>query len=245
MEEAALSLGASKFHIFRTVTLPLLAPGIAASFMLLFVESLADLGNPLLLGGNVTVLSTEIYMAVAGQFDQQRGAALSLILLIPTLTVFLLQHYYISRRSYVAVTGKPTTGRIFVKEPVTRWTFIILTWLTLALVLVLYLSILVGSFTKLWGIDWTPDFTNYQVAFTRGLNATLSTTFLSAVATPIAGLMGMVIAFLVVRRTFAGKQVLDFVSNPRRCTGYNLGHRLHHRIHQSAVVFGPNRVHVA
>ena len=47
----------------------------------------------------------------------------------------------------------------------------------------------------------------------RGLNAILSTTFLSAVATPIAGLVGMVIAFMVVRRTFAGKQTLDFVSN--------------------------------
>ena len=153
MEEAALSLGASKFHIFRTVTLPLLAPGIAASFLLLFVESLADLGNPLLIAGNATVLSVEIYLAVAGQFDQQKAASLSVILLIPTLTLFLLQRYYIGRRSYIAVTGKPTTGRIFVKEPVIRWTFIVLTLLTLALVLLLYFSILAGSFTKLWGID--------------------------------------------------------------------------------------------
>ena len=213
MEEAALSLGASKFHIFRTVTLPLLAPGIAASFLLLFVESLADLGNPLLLGGNDTVLSTEIYLAVAGQFDQQKAASLSLILLIPTLTVFLLQRYYIGRRSYVAVTGKPTTGRIFVKEPVTRWTFIILTLLTLLLVLLLYFSILAGSFTKLWGIDNTFDLSNYATALTRGLNPILSTTFLSAVATPLAGLLGMIIAFLVVRRVFMGKQTLDFVSN--------------------------------
>jgi iron(III) transport system permease protein len=213
MEEAALSLGASKFHIFRTVTLPLLAPGIAASFLLLFVESLADLGNPLLLGGNATVLSTEIYLAVAGQFDQQKASTLSLILLIPTLTIFLLQRYFIGRRSYVAVTGKPTTGRIFVKEPVTRWTFIVLTLLTLALVLLLYLSILAGSFTKLWGIDNTLELGNYIVAFTRGLNPLLSTTFLSTVATPLAGLLGMVIAFLVVRRVFVGKQTLDFVSN--------------------------------
>ena len=73
MEEAALSLGASKFHIFRTVTLPLLIPGLAGSFLLLFVESLADLGNPLLLGGNATVLSTEIYLAVNGQYDQQKA----------------------------------------------------------------------------------------------------------------------------------------------------------------------------
>jgi iron(III) transport system permease protein len=213
MEEAALSLGASKFHIFRTVTLPLLAPGLAASFLLLFVESLADLGNPLLLGGNQPLLATEIYLSVAGQFDQQKAASLSLVLLLPTLIVFLLQRYYIGRRSYVAVTGKPTTGRIFVKEPVTRWTFIILTLLTLALVLLLYLSILAGSFTRRWGIDSTPEFTNYITAMTRGLNAVLSTTFLSAVATPLAGLIGMVIAFLVVRRIFMGKQMLDFVSN--------------------------------
>lgn len=213
MEEAALSLGASKFHIFRTVTLPLLAPGIAASFLLLFVESLADLGNPLLIAGNATVLSVEIYLSVAGQFDQQKAASLSVILLIPTLTLFLIQRYYIGRRSYIAVTGKPTTGRIFVKEPVTRWTFIVLTLLTLALVLLLYFSILAGSFTKLWGIDNRLELTNYVVAFTRGLNALLSTTFLSAVATPLAGVIGMVIAFMVVRRVFVGKQTLDFVSN--------------------------------
>jgi iron(III) transport system permease protein len=213
MEEAALSLGASKFHIFRTVTLPLLAPGIAASFLLLFVESLADLGNPLLLAGNATVLSVEIYLSVAGQFDQQKAASLSLILLIPTLTVFLLQRYFIGRRSYIAVTGKPTTGRIFVKEPVTRWTFITLTLLSLALVLLLYFTILAGSFTKLWGIDNTFELGNYVTAFTRGLNPILSTTFLSAVATPLAGLIGMIIAFLVVRRVFVGKQTLDFVSN--------------------------------
>ncbi len=213
MEEAALSLGASKFHIFRTVTLPLLAPGIAASFLLLFVESLADLGNPLLLGGNDPVLATEIYLSVAGEFNQQKAAALSLVLLIPTLTVFLLQRYYISRRSYIAVTGKPTTGRIFVKEPAIRWTFIVLTLLTLALVLLLYFSILAGSFTRLWGIDNTIVFTNYVTAFSRGLNPLLSTTYLSALATPIAGLMGMIIAFLVVRRAFFGKQTLDFTSN--------------------------------
>ena len=213
MEEAALSLGASKFHIFRTVTMPLLVPGLAGSFLLLFVESLADLGNPLLLGGNTTVLSTEIFLAINGQYDQQKAAALSLVLLIPTLTVFLLQRYYVSRRSYVSVTGKPTTGQIMVKEPFIRWSFITITFLTLALIFILYLSIFVGSFTRMWGIDYTPDMSHYGAALGRGLNAILSTTFLSAVATPIAGLAGMVIAYMVVRKTFVGKQTLDFVSN--------------------------------
>ncbi|MEZ4619649.1 MAG: iron ABC transporter permease [Caldilineaceae bacterium] len=213
IEEVALSLGASKGHIFRTVTIPLLIPGLAGSFMLLFVESLADLGNPLLLAGNTNVLAVEIYLAINGLFDQQRGAALSLILLIPTLAVFLFQYYYVSRRSYVSVTGKPTGGRILVKEPVTRWSFISFTALTLLLVMALYLSILLGSLTRLWGVDYTPDLSHYATALSRGLNAILSTTFLSAVATPVAGLLGMVIAFLVVRRQFAGKQALDFASN--------------------------------
>ncbi len=213
VEEAALSLGASKFHIFRTVTLPLLIPGLAGSFLLLFVESLADLGNPLLLGGNTTVLSVEIFLAINGQYDQQKGAALSLVLLIPTLTVFLLQRYYVSRRSYIAVTGKPTGGQLQVKEPVIRWSFIIVATLMLLLILMLYLSIFVGSITRLWGIDYSLDLSHYGDALGRGLNAILSTTFLSAVATPIAGIAGMVIAFLVVRKAFSGKQALDFVSN--------------------------------
>ena len=180
--EAALSLGASKGHIFRTVTLPLLIPGLAGSFLLLFVESLADLGNPLLLSGNSSVLATDIYLAVNGQFDQQKGAAFSLVLLIPTLTIFLLQRYYVGKRSYVAVTGKPTGGQLPVKEPLIRWSFITVTVLTLILVMALYFSILWGSFTTLWGINYTLNLGNYATAFSRGLNAILSTTFLSAVA---------------------------------------------------------------
>lgn len=213
MEEAAQSLGASKLHILRTVTLPLLVPGFAGSFLLLFVESLADLGNPLLLTGTRNVLSTEIFLAVNGEYNQQKAAALSLVLLIPTLTVFILQRYWVSRRSYVSITGKPTGGQLQIKEWYIRWPFVILTTLSLALVAVLYASIAIGSFTRLWGVDFSLTFDNYRIAFQRGIEAILDTTFLSAITTPIAGVLGMIIAFLVVRRQFSGKESLDFVSN--------------------------------
>lgn len=214
MEEAALSLGASKWHIFRTITLPLLTPGIAASFLLMFVEALADLGNPIFIAGNVTVLSTQIWIAVNGEFNQQKGAALSLILLLPTLTVFILQRYWVSRKSYISVTGKPTGGGAgFVKEPLIRWTFITLTFLVLLLIIALYAAIFLGSITRLWGIDFTLDFSHYNRMFAAGLTAILDTTFLSALATPIAGIAGMVIAYLVVRKSFSGKEALDFASN--------------------------------
>jgi iron(III) transport system permease protein len=213
MEEAALSMGASKFHIFRTVTLPLLVPGLAGSFLLLFVEALADLGNPLLIAGNTTVLSAEIFLAVNGEFNQQKGAALSLVLLIPTLTLFLVQNYWVSRRSYISVTGKPTGGQLTVKEPLIRWSFISASVLSLLLILTLYLSIVVGSVTRLWGIDYSLDFRYFAVALNRGLEAIIDTTFLSAVATPVAGLIGMVVAFMVIRKRFSGKEALDFFSN--------------------------------
>ena len=211
-EEAAQSLGASRWHIFRTVTLPLLAPGFASAFLLLFVEALADLANPLLIAGNTTVLSSQIWIAVNGEYDQVKGAALSVVLLIPTLTVFLLQRYWISRRSYVSVTGKPTGGMARVQDPRLRWTFILLTTLASLLIVALYGTILVGSLTKVWGVDYSLDLRHYSMAIQRGLKALLDTTFLSAVATPIAGVIGMLAAWLIVRRSFSGREALDFTS---------------------------------
>jgi iron(III) transport system permease protein len=213
MEEAAHSLGAGKFHIFRTVTLPLLIPGIAGSFLLLFVESLADLGNPLFISGNYTVLSAQIFLAVAGEYDYQKASALAFVLLLPTLVVFLVQRYYVTRRSYVSVTGKPTAGQLLVKEAWIRWPFIITTYLVCALIVVLYVAVIYGSFAAAWGVDYTPTLTWWKQMVTRGIESILDTTFLSAYATPIAGLTGMVIAFLVVRKRFSGKDAVDFVSN--------------------------------
>jgi ABC-type Fe3+ transport system permease subunit len=62
-------------------------------------------------------------------------------------------------------------------------------------------------------VDYRPDFQHYAVAITRGIEAFMDTTFLSAVATPIAGVTGVVIAYLVVRKAFRGKETLDFLSN--------------------------------
>ncbi len=213
MEEAAHSLGASKLHIFRTVTLPLLIPGIAGSFLLLFVESLADLGNPLFIAGNVTVLSAQIFLAVAGEYDYQKASALAVVLLIPTLIVFLVQRYYVTRRSYISVTGKPTGGQIVERESWIRWPFLLITYACCALIVLLYATVIFGSFSEAWGVDYTPTLRWWQHTLTRGIEAILDTTFLSALATPVAALIGMVIAFLVVRKRFSGKNVLDFGSN--------------------------------
>ncbi|HEY9076430.1 MAG TPA: ABC transporter permease subunit [Anaerolineaceae bacterium] len=213
LEEAAESLGAGRLHVFRTVILPLLIPGIAGSFLLLFVESLADLGNPLFISGNVTVLSAQIFLAVIGEYDYQKASALSLVLLIPTLLIFLVQRYYVNRRSYISVTGKPTTGVIVEKNPIIRWFFIAVAYLICATIILIYATIIYGSFSTAWGVDFTPTMRWWEQTVTRGIEAILDTTFLSALATPFAAILGMIIAFLVVRKRFSGKEALDFSSN--------------------------------
>ena len=213
LEEAAASLRASRWHIFRTVTLPLLIPGIAGSFLLLFVESLADLGNPLFIAGNRTVLSAQIFLAVIGEFDYQKASALSLILIIPTLLLFMVQRYYVNRRSYISVTGKPSSAQITEKDPVIRWAFNIVAYLICAFVILLYATIVYGSFSYTWGVDFTPTLRHWSMVVTRGVEAILDTTFLSVLATPFAAFLGMVIAWLVVRKNFSGKEALDFASN--------------------------------
>jgi len=213
LDEAAENLGASKFRVFRTVTLPMLIPGLAGSFLLLFVESLADLGNPLFIAGNTTVLSAQIFIAINGEYDQQKGAALSLVLLLPTLTMFLLQRYWVSRRSYVTVTGKPSGRTLPATVWYMRWPCILTTYGVMFLIFALYMTIVVGSFTRVWGVDYTPDLRHYATAMTRGIEAFMDTVFLSAVATPLAGVAGMLIAYLVVRKMFSGTEGLDFVSN--------------------------------
>ncbi|MFA5837380.1 MAG: iron ABC transporter permease [Bellilinea sp.] len=213
MEEAAASLGASRFHIFFTITLPLLIPGIAGSFLLLFVESLADLGNPLFIAGNRTVLSAQIFLAVIGEYDYQKASALSLVLIIPTLLIFLVQRYYVNRRAYISVTGKPSGSQVVEKSPVIRWGFNVAAYVICGFVILLYATIIYGSFSEAWGVDFTPTLRHWQLILTRGVEAILDTTFLSALATPFAAILGMAIAWLVVRKNFSGKQALDFTSN--------------------------------
>jgi iron(III) transport system permease protein len=211
LDEAAANLGSSKLRTFRKVTLPLLLPGIASGFLLLFVEALADLGNPIVLGGNFTVLSSRLYIAIIGQYDMLTGSVLAVLLLVPSLVVYFVHRYYAERASVVSVTGKPTGRPMEVSGRLARWVLVGIVTLIAGLIVLLYGTIVVGSFTKLLGIDHTFTLKNYEaVLFGYGTEAVTDTTLLASIATPLAGLLGVIIAFLVVRGRFRGRGALDF-----------------------------------
>lgn len=223
MEEAAQTLRANRWQTFRTVSLPLMRPGLANAFLLGFIESMADFGNPLVLGGNYDVLSTEIFFAIVGaQYDQGRAAVLAIVLLGFTLAAFYIQRFWLGRKSYTTVTGKGDAG---VHPEMPRGLAlpvyaIAALWATFTVVI--YGMILYGSVVQLWGVDNTLTFKHYLTAFSIRLenggirwtgsawDSFWTTMLISTVAAPLTAAVGLITAYLLTRQDFAGKRSFEF-----------------------------------
>ena len=212
LEEASMDLGASRAKVFSTVTLPLAIPGIASAWLLVFIQSMADFGNPMVISGNFRVLSVQAFLQITGMYDLPRGSTLAILLLVPTLIAFFVQKYWVSRKSYVTVTGKPTGATIkklewYIKAPV--YSFCVF---FAVIVFLFYGMIVYGSFQTLWGVDATLTLRNYIETFQVGKDYLIDSLTLATIATPITGILGMFLAFLIVRKKFIGKGLMEFVS---------------------------------
>ena len=212
LDEAGSSLGASKWRVFRTVTLPLLIPGFAGSFLLLFIESIADLANPLIIGGSYTVLASRAYMAINGDYDIPMAAGYSFLLLLPALIVFLVQRYWAQRRSVVSVTGKPSGRTTQVTSPVAKTFLLTITGLLTLLIFMVYATVIYGAFVKIIGVENSFTLEHFRYLLDGFANAAVkTTTILALIATPLAGIFGMLLAWLIVRKVRRGSEVLDFL----------------------------------
>ena len=212
IEEAALDMGASKLRTFLTVTLPLAVPGIASAMLLVFIRSLEDFGNPVVIQGRFRVLTVAIYHAAVGRYNLPLGATLAIFMLIPTLMIFVVQKYYVARRSYVTVTGKPSGIGLKTTERRIKIPIFIAMSLLAGGILLMYGVVLFGSFTKLWGYDNTLTWANYRYVFSVGGQYIWDTLKIALIATPVGGLLSIMIAYLVVRKRFLGRGAMEFTS---------------------------------
>lgn len=212
MEEAAQTLRASRWRLFHTVTWPLLRPGIANAFLLCVIESLADFGNPLILGGGVPFLPTEVFFAIEGRFNQHEAAVYGVVLLAMTVGVFVLQHYWLRRASYVTVTGKPSGGNPSPLPGALEYPMTLAFGLWTLLGILLYASVFFGSFVKLWGFNNTFTLEHYEALRTSGFGVFLNTARLAAIAAVPSALVGFLIAYVVGRLNFPGRSLLEFTS---------------------------------
>lgn len=226
LEEAAQTLRASRARVFRTVTWPLLRPAVAAAFLLAFVESLSDFGNPLVLGGSYEVLSTKIFFAVAGaQHDPGRAAVLALILLALTLVAFWLQTIWLGRASYVTVTGKGDSGVPLPLPALVRGFSLaaVIPWVVLTIIV--YGIIAAGGFVNDIGRGdmtgtWRHFVTGFSIEWTdRGLyfsgsawDSFFVTVGVSALAAPLTAAVGLLTAYVLSRHDFVGKRAFEFLT---------------------------------
>jgi iron(III) transport system permease protein len=214
IEGMALSLGASRWRVFRTVTLPLTIPGLANAFLLLFAASLADFATPLILAGNsFPVLPTQAFLQITGLFDLRGGAVLSFVLLVPALIVFLLQRYWVSRRYYVTVTGKGAGQAPFASvSPGARNLLLLICALITLVIVYFYALLLYASLVVALGANYAFTLQHYRVIFTDGLKAIHDTLIIAGFAMPLGGLYGILLGYLVAKKSFAGRRSMELVS---------------------------------
>jgi len=213
LEEATRDMGASRWKVFTSVTLPLMLPGLGNAFLVTFIESVADFANPMLIGGDYDTLATTIYLQVTGAYDSTGAAAMSVVLLSLTLVLFLIQKYYLEKKTATTLTGKASRARMPIEDKSVTVPLTCFCLLAALFVTIMYIMVPFGALFKLWGRDYSLSLKWFQYMFkTSGLKAFRDSIVLSLIAAPLTALLSMVISYLVVKKRFKAKGFIEFVS---------------------------------
>ena len=215
LEEAARDMGASRWRVFTSVTLPLLLPGLGNAFLVTFIESIADFANPMIIGGSYDTLATTIYLQITGSYDKPGAAAMAVVLLCITLLMFVVQKYYLEAKTAATLTGKASRARMLIEDKSVKVPLTILCALAAGFVILMYLCVPIGACFPTWGFKFFPLTGKwFGLVFTRyhGLQAFRDSFVLSMISAPITALLSMIISYLVVKRRFKAKGFIEAVS---------------------------------
>jgi iron(III) transport system permease protein len=210
LEAAAQTLGAEGLAVFRTITLPLARPAVAGAALLVAIYVLADFANPLIVGGDFPLLATEAWYRIDGWGDVRGATLLASTLLPPAVFLFVLERYWVGRRSYVVISGRGSTLERSPMPPLLRWSLVGFCALVAAVVASLYFGVVVGAFTETWGVDWTPTLHQWRVAGAKADHVGHSVLY-AALAGLAATLLATVTAYLVDQRAMPARRTVDFL----------------------------------
>jgi ABC-type Fe3+ transport system permease subunit len=223
LEEQGENMGATGFKLFRSVTLPLAMPGIQAGAILTFILSIEDLGSPIVFFDSDQARKTlayQVYDSIATQTGviNPKGPALGIILLTFALIGFLAIRKYAALRSYASGTKggqwNPRTRRLTRRATLLLYAALVP---LLFLALIPQMSVIILSFTGSWSTGsvlpdvWTLG--NYAVlwAYPSVTTSIQYSLIYGLIATVIIVLLGTSAAYLVERRNFPGKTILDLL----------------------------------
>lgn len=214
LSEAAESLGAIGWKKIKDIVLPLILPTILAAGFLVFMRVLADFGTPKLIGEGFRTLPTLIYDSFIGDLtsDRRLAATISVIIIIFTAALFLVQRY-ISGLRKIEMTAlnpmEPKKEKGF-KNIISHFLVYLFTFLAILPTVV----ILHNSFRNSRGTVYLPgySFVNYSNAF-RTLSHTIKNTYLfSFIAIILVVIIGVIIAYTSVRKQSKITNILDVIS---------------------------------
>ena len=215
LEEAARDMGASRWKVFTSVTLPLMLPGLGNAFLVTFIESIADFANPMIIGGSYDTLATTIYLQITGAYDKAGAAAMAVVLLCITLAMFAVQKYYLERKTAATLTGKASRGRMLITDRSVKVPLTVLCAMVAMFVIMMYICVPVGACFPTWGFKFFPLTGKwFKLVFSRyhGFQAFRDSFVLSLISAPITALLSMIISYLVVKRKFRAKGFIEAVS---------------------------------
>ena len=152
LEESAYDMGASEATILRTITIPLLAPGLLKAGLLIFVMTIAEFGNAAILGGRTPFLAPDTYTMITGESDFNMGSVLSVILIAPCILIFFIHNYLLEGKKFTTIGGKPVASEPRKITPLIKVPFMIITMVAAGAIFICFAVVFAASFYKILGV---------------------------------------------------------------------------------------------
>lgn len=196
--DAAEVMGASSLRQFLDITLPNTKFGLLSAAFVVFVITITDFGNAIVIGGNYRVLATEIYSQVSGQMDFGMGSVVGMLLLLPSLVSIYIERVA-SQRQFGASSENlipVTPARMPLRDTLLGGACLLVAAVIAAVVAV----VVFASFVKLWPYNLSFTLKNYNVDTSDGYASLWTSLKISLVAATL----GVALLFLL---TFGARRL--------------------------------------
>ncbi len=212
IEYAALNLGATEGGVIRTVLFPLARPGVAAAGLVVAISVLADFGNAVVIAGGFPLLATEAWFRIEGLADLKGAAVAVVLLIVPTTMLFLLERYWVGQRTYTALTGKGTRIEQPPTPPLIRWLLFSGCVVVSVFVLIVYVGVLLGSVTTVWGYKWALTLAHWRLGLAQGGPQLITSVKIGAISALLTSAVAVLAAFITSRPTLPLRNAIDFLA---------------------------------
>ncbi|SFJ00018.1 ABC transporter permease subunit [Aerobium aerolatum] len=208
--ESAEMLGASKWRAFRTVTLPATRYGLAAAIFVCFTLVITDFGNPMVIGGDYTVLASEVYNQVIGQANFEMGTVIGMVLLIPAAIAAIVEKR-VSAKQYALISehSKPLVPQ----QDRMRDRFLLAAALLISLAILLIVAVVVfASFVHLWPYRMNFSLRHYAFDVQNGIQPLWNSIYISVMAAGIGVVVVTAAAYVIEKFPSPATRALYFLS---------------------------------